>query len=166
MTGFFEEFRKFILRGNVVDLAVVLVGLLIGSRAGFAALCVYLMEGAAGLPVFTPGPGGVAQLLGPTGGFLLAYPFVAWLAGFLFERWRPDFGTRQTQSSFFRALIASTAAELLLFAGGLSWLFVLTRSLALAFRWGLYWFVLAEIIKIMLAAGTASAWQAGRRMDV
>ena len=63
------------------NLAVVLVGLLIGSRAGFAALCVYLMEGAAGLPVFTPGPGGVAQLLGPTGGFLLAYPFVAWLAG-------------------------------------------------------------------------------------
>jgi len=149
------------------NLAVVLVGLLLGSRAGFAALCLYLMEGAAGLPVFTPGPGGIAQLLGPTGGFLYAYPFVAWLAGFLFEQWRPGVLARRAQNStFFRALIASTVAEVLLFVGGLSWLFVLTHSVALAFRWGLYWFFFAEVVKVMLAAGIASAWQLGRRIDV
>jgi len=149
------------------NLAVVLVGLLLGSRAGFAALCLYLMEGAAGLPVFTPGPGGIAQLLGPTGGFLFAYPFVAWLAGFLFEQWRPGVLARRAQNStFFRALSASIVAEVLLFVGGLSWLFVLTHSVALAFRWGLYWFFFAEVVKVMLAAGIASAWQLGRRIDV
>ena len=45
------------------NMAVLLVGLLLGSRRGFAALALYLMEGAVGLPVFNPtGLGGVAQL--------------------------------------------------------------------------------------------------------
>ena len=150
------------------NLAVLLVGLLLGSRAGFAALCLYLMEGASGLPVFSPsGPGGIAQLLGPTGGFLFAYPFVAWLAGYIFEKLGSGFLARRAHNNtFIRALIAATAAEVLLFAGGLSWLFVLTHSVAMAFRWGLYWFVFAEIIKIMLAAGVTSARQLGRRMNV
>src|ERR1700686_3026133 len=55
------------------NFAVLLVGLALGSRRGFAALALYLAEGAAGLPVFSPaGSGGILQLLGPTGGFLLA----------------------------------------------------------------------------------------------
>src|SRR5882724_2191265 len=55
------------------NFAVLLVGLALGSRRGFAALALYLAEGASGLPVFSPaGPGGILQLLGPTGGFLLA----------------------------------------------------------------------------------------------
>jgi biotin transport system substrate-specific component len=151
---------------TVQNMGVLLVGLLLGSRAGFGALCLYLMEGVMGLPVFSPaGPGGIAQLLGPTGGFLLAYPLVAWLAGYLFEqRRRGMLGI--AQSSFVRALLACTAAEVLLFMGGLTWLFILTHSVALAFRLGLYWFVLAEVIKIMLAAGIASAWQRGRRVEV
>ena len=150
------------------NLGVLLVGLLLGSRAGFAALCLYLMEGASGLPVFSPsGPGGIAQLLGPTGGFLFAYPFVAWLAGYIFEKLGSGFLARRAHNdTFIRALIAATAAEVLLFAGGLSWLFVLTHSVAMAFRWGLYWFVFAEIIKIMLAAGVTSARQLGRRFNV
>src|SRR6266850_3770467 len=63
------------------NFGVVLVGLLLGSRRGFAALAVYLLEGASGLPVFSPGPGGIAQVVGPTGGFLMAYPLVAFTAG-------------------------------------------------------------------------------------
>src|SRR5277367_2378013 len=74
------------------NFGVLLVGLLLGSRRGFAALALYLAEGAMGMPVFNPiGPGGIAQLLGPTGGFLLAYPLVAWLAGFVMERGRKSF---------------------------------------------------------------------------
>src|ERR1700687_1462509 len=68
------------------NFGVLLVGLSLGSRRGFAALVLYLAEGLMGMPVFRPtGPGGVAQLLGPTGGFLLAYPFVAGIAGWVFE---------------------------------------------------------------------------------
>jgi len=131
---------------------VLIVGLLLGSRRGFAALALYLAEGAAGLPVFNPmGPGGILQLLGPTGGFLMAYPFVAALAGFLMERGRKTFAN---------AALAGTAAEILLFAGGLSWLAIWTGSIQTAFRIGLYWFVFAEIIKVLLAAGVASRFRA------
>jgi biotin transporter BioY len=52
--------------------------------------------------------------------------------------------------------VAGFAGEVVLFAGGLGWLFVLTHSLSQTIRWGLYWFVFAEVIKIMLAAGLAS----------
>ena len=136
---------------TVQNLGVLLVGLLLGSRRGFAALALYLMEGAVGLPVFSPtGPGGVAQLFGLTGGFLIAYPFVAFLAGFIFER-----GAK----SFARAAVAGFLAEILLFAGGLTWLYVFTHSLAKAAYLGLYFFIAAEVIKIMLAAVIAVRWR-------
>lgn len=130
------------------NFGVLVVGLLLGSRRGFAALLLYLAEGAAGLPVFNPaGPGGIAQLLGPTGGYLMAYPFVAALAGYLFERGR---------STFARAAGSGLAAEVLLFAVGLSWLAVWTHSITQAFRFGLYWFLSAEVIKIFVAAALAA----------
>jgi len=135
---------------TVQNLGVLLVGLLLGSRRGFAAMMLYLVQGMAGLPVFSPaGPGGVAQLFGPTGGFLLAYPFVAFVAGYLSER-----GKR----SFARAVISGFIAEILLFVGGLSWLYVLTHSLAKAAYLGLYWFIAAEVMKIMFAAAIATRW--------
>jgi biotin transport system substrate-specific component len=136
---------------TVQNLGVLLVGLLLGSRRGFAALILYLLEGMVGLPVFNPtGPGGIAQLFGVTGGFLLVYPFVAFLAGYIFER-----GAK----TFARAALAGFFAEILLFAGGLAWLYVFTHSLAKAAYLGLYWFVAAEIIKVMLAAGVAVRWR-------
>ena len=136
---------------TVQNLAVLLVGLLLGSRRGFAALLLYLVEGMSGLPVFNPtGPGGIAQLFGVTGGFLLAYPLVAFVAGYIFER-----GSK----TFARAAVAGIAAESLLFAGGLSWLYVFTHSLAKAAYLGLYWFIAAEVIKVMLAAGIAARWR-------
>ena len=135
---------------TVQNFGVLLVGLLLGSRRGFAAMALYLAEGAMGMPVFSPtGPGGIAQLLGPTGGFLLAYPLVAWLSGFIMERGR---------KSFARAALGGLLGEVVLFAGGLSWLAVLTHSVAQAFRWGLYWFLFAEVIKVMMAAGIAARW--------
>src|SRR5208337_1447128 len=70
------------------NFGVLTVGLLLGSRRGAAALALYLAEGAAGLPVFSPSlvlGVGIARLLGPTGGFLLAYPLVAFVAGYIYE---------------------------------------------------------------------------------
>ncbi len=139
---------------TVQNFGVLLVGLLLGSRRGFAVLALYLLEGAAGMPVFNPaGPGGIAQILGPTGGFLIAYPFVAFLAGYIFER-----GTK----SFLRAAIAGLMAEVLLFTGGLTWLYLYTHSLAKAAYFGLYFFVAAEVIKVMFAAAVAVRWRRGK----
>ncbi|MGO9084730.1 MAG: biotin transporter BioY [Candidatus Sulfotelmatobacter sp.] len=135
------------------NFGVLLVGLLLGSRRGFAALALYLAEGAAGLPVFSPSPlglHGISQILGPTGGFLMMYPFVACAAGYVFER-----GTK----TFARAAGAGLLAEMLVFAGGLTWLYLFTHSLAKAAYLGLYWFLAAEVMKIMFAAAIATRWR-------
>jgi biotin transport system substrate-specific component len=136
---------------TVQNFGVLLVGLMLGSKRGFAALALYLAEGVMRLPVFNPtGPGGIAQLLGATGGFLLAYPFVAWIAGYMMEHGRKTFA---------RAAAGAVVGEIVLFTSGLAWLAFLTHSIAQAFRWGLYWFLFAEIIKVMMAAAIAANWR-------
>jgi len=136
---------------SMQNFAVLVVGLSLGSRRGFIALALYLAEGAAGLPVFAPvGAAGILRFAGPTAGYLMAYPFVAGLAGYMFERGK---------QTFLRAFSAAVAAEVLLFAIGISWLFVLTHSLSRAIAFGLYGFVFAEILKVMFAAGVASTWR-------
>jgi biotin transport system substrate-specific component len=136
---------------TVQNFGVLLVGLLLGSRRGFAALALYLAEGAMGMPVFSPGgAGGIAQLFqGATSGFLLAYPLVAWVTGYVMEH---------GPKSFARAAMSGLLGEIVLFIGGLSWLAVLTHSVAQAFRLGLYLFLFAEVIKVLMAAGIAARW--------
>jgi biotin transport system substrate-specific component len=132
------------------NFGVLVVALLLGPRRGFAALALYLVEGVSGLPVFNPvGPIGIARLLSATGGFLIAYPLVAFVTGWIYER---------SSRNFAWAAFSGMLGEVVLFAGGLSWLFALTHSLSLAIRWGLYWFAFAEVIKIMMAAAVASRW--------
>jgi biotin transport system substrate-specific component len=142
---------------TVQNFGVLLVGMLLGSKRGFAALLLYLAEGAIGLPVFNPiGPGGLARLMGATGGFLLAYPLVAGFTGFIMER---------GQKSFARAAAAGLLGEVVLFTGGLTWLAVLTHSVSQALRWGLYWFVFAEVIKVMMAAALATRFRRGPKVQ-
>src|SRR5919109_5165348 len=115
---------------SLQNFGVLLVGLLLGSRRGFAALLLYLLEGSAGLPVFAANSAG---LFGPTGGYLIAYPAVAFVAGWLRER---------AQRSFARYALACVAGEVLLFAAGVSWIVVFLRQpLAQAAVFGLYPFL-------------------------
>lgn len=140
------------------NFAVLLVGLTLGSKRGFAALALYLVEGASGMPVFSiAGLGGVAQLLGPTGGYLMAYPFAAFTAGWIMEHGR---------KSFTRAAIGSLLGDTVLFIGGIGWLYFYTHSLARAIQFGLYWFIFAEVIKVLLASGIASGWKRFRKANV
>jgi biotin transport system substrate-specific component len=129
---------------SLVNFGVLLVGLSLGSRRGFAAAALYLAWGAMGLPVFaSSGPGSFAQMLGPTGGYLWAYPVVAFLAGWIAER---------GQASFARNLAAAVAGEVVLFASGISWLAIMTHSWRQAAFFGLYPFLFAEVSKVMVAA--------------
>jgi biotin transport system substrate-specific component len=130
------------------NFAVVLVGLLLGSRRGAIALALYLMEGAFGLPVFSSGLGGIALLLGPTGGYLMAYPLAAFASGWIGER---------GASSFRRGTVGALAGDVVLFAGGLAWLTLWTHgSWRQAAHFGLYPFMFAEVAKVMAAAGLAA----------
>jgi biotin transport system substrate-specific component len=133
------------------NFGVLLVGVALGSKRGFAALALYLAEGMSGLPVFNPlGPGGVAQVLGLTGGFLMAYPIVAALAGWVAERGKQTFA---------RVVVGCVLAEIVLFTFGIGWLAINTHSVSLAMKYGFYWFVFAEVIKIMMAAGASTGWR-------
>jgi len=132
---------------TLANFGVLLVGLALGSRRGFAAAALYLGWGAMGLPVFaSSGPGGIAQMLGPTAGYLWAYPVVAFLAGWISER---------GVAGFTRNLLASIAAELVLFAAGISWLAIVTHSWQRAAMFGLYPFLFAEVSKVMVASALA-----------
>lgn len=131
---------------TLANFAVLAVGLSLGSRAGCAALALYLVEGLAGMPVFSPaGPGGLAQLLGPTGGYLIAYPAAAFLTGYVSEH---------LPRKFSLTLLAAFVGNVVVFAGGISWLMVAAHaSFRQAAAFGVYPFLFAEIAKITAAAG-------------
>ena len=124
-------------------LAVLLVGVVLGSGRGAAAAVLYLLEGASGLPVFAEGKGGAIWLAGPTAGYLLSYPFAAFIAGWFSERgWGGSIG---------RALAGMLVALAVIYAGGWTWLAVLTDART-AFAAGVAPFVVADIVKIALGA--------------
>ncbi len=124
-------------------LAVLLVGMALGSRRGAAAATLYLLEGLSGLPVFAQGHGGPLWLIGPTAGYLYSYPFAAFVAGWFSER---GWG-----NSFLRALCGMLAALAVIYAGGWSWLTILAGPRA-AFTMGIMPFVLADIVKVAIGA--------------
>ncbi len=124
-------------------LAVVLAGFVLGPVDGVAAMLLYLVAGAAGLPVFAPmGAPGLMRLLGPTGGYLLAYPVAAAVAG-RFGAGRKSFSTRA---------IAAAAGILVLYAGGMTQLAVLTGSFGRAAVLGVLPFVAIDAVKALFAA--------------
>lgn len=134
-------------------LAVLGVGLVFGPVGGFLTMLAYLTEGAAGLPVFSPGGlGGVAQIVGPTGGYLMSYPLVAAVTGGLLRI------LRYRAPAFAVAAAACTAAVVLLYLCGAGWLMSLTHlSVRAAWVQGVLPFIPGEIVKILAAAGLYSA---------
>ena len=147
-------------------LAVLLVGGLLGARLGAASMVLYLALGIAGLPVFTPTVPllGIARLLGPTGGYLLAYPLAAYVTGWLAAR---GFDRR-----YLTSMLAMLAGLVTVFAGGVLWLAYFAPGTAghpvglrAALAAGLYPFVIPDLIKVALASAVLpSAWKLMRRL--
>lgn len=131
-------------------LGVLLIGALIGPRRGAAAMLLYLLEGIAGLPVFALGRSGGAVLLGPTGGYLLAFPVAAAVAGFA--------AVRGWDRSPLRAVPALALADAVIFAVGVLWLARFT-GLQAAVPLGLLPFLPGDGIKVLIAAlSLPSGW--------
>jgi biotin transport system substrate-specific component len=131
-------------------LAVMLVGALLGPWRGAAAMFLYLLEGAAGLPVFTPiGPPGVARLLGPTGGYLISYPLAAYLIGHL--------AARGWTKTFRSAVPAFLLTSLLILLFGVSWMVLGgSRTWHEAINLGALPFLPGDILKVFFAASLTS----------
>jgi biotin transport system substrate-specific component len=140
---------------------VVLVGsLALGSRLGATSQVLYLAAGIAGLPVFAASatlPPGAFRLLGPTGGYLMAYPLAAFVTGYLAER---GFDRR-----YLTSILAMLAGLAIIFTFGVLWLGLFARTLTdsapvglqTALATGLYPFLLPDMIKLAIAAGFVPA---------
>jgi biotin transport system substrate-specific component len=119
-----------------------------------------LLEGALGLPVFAPTPipiGGIAHLLGPTGGYLLCYPLAAALISFLWRR---------THRGFTAALLSAAAGDLAILTSGALWLALFTHapaqsSLTLA----VLPFLPGDALKVIAAAALVTGFQRLRRRN-
>lgn len=124
-------------------LIVVLAGLMLGPVAGAASMVLYLAAGAAGLPVFAPvGAPGIARFLGPTGGYLIAYPAAAFVAGALARR----------APTLLGRWLAATAGVAVILLGGVAQLAILNASLGRAVAFGLTPFALLDVVKAFVAA--------------
>ena len=124
--------------------AVLLTGALLGPRLGAMTLALYLLEGGMGLPVFAHGAAGAARLLGPTGGYLLSYPFAAALVGGLAER-----GWDRRPATMLAAMLLGS---LVVFTMGAGWLAHFVGP-AHALTGGVLPFLPGDMIKALLAAG-------------
>lgn len=144
-------------------LVVLVGGLVLGARLGFASQVLYLAAGIAGLPVFAASatlPPGFFRLLGPTGGYLMAYPIAACVVGALAER-----GFARRYASSVAAMLVGLA---IIYAAGTVWLAYFARlasgsaavGLATAMATGVYPFIVADLVKLAAAAGvTPGLWR-------
>lgn len=136
---------------------VMLAGALLGSRLGAMAMIAYLIEGASGLPFFAGGLGGVAHLMGPTGGYLIAFPAAAFITG--------AFAEQGWDRKYLTAVAAMAAGSVVIILCGCLWFSFLTRTSPLvAFQFTVLKFIPGEIIKIGLAAAVLpTGWKLLKR---
>lgn len=137
-------------------LAILLVGFSFGARMAAATLALYLLEGAAGLPVFASGHAGLPYMMGPTGGFLLGFLMMGWLAGLAADR-----GVRGLAPTAFAALAISA----LLYVPGLAWPAALMgKTLPELWSGWMSPFLIGDAVKAVIAAIIVTGGWAALRM--
>jgi biotin transport system substrate-specific component len=124
-------------------LAVLAVGGLLGAAGGLSALILYIGLGALGLPVFAGGGAGFLHLVGPTGGYLLAFPIAAGVTGAL---------AGGEPRSPLRVLLACALGMVIIHIGGVAQLALLGGDPVLAIRVGFVPFLTGDLLKVGLAA--------------
>jgi biotin transport system substrate-specific component len=125
---------------------VALTGLMLGPTYGALSMLLYIAVGATGVPVWAPiGAPGIARLFGPTGGYIIGYPFAAFVAGFLSQRW----------PSLYGRWAAATLGIATLFVFGLTQLSLISGGVGKAIALGLTPFAVLDIVKAFVAAAIA-----------
>lgn len=148
-------------------LAILIVGMTFGSRLGAVTVIAYLLEGAAGLPVFANGGATLAYMFGPTGGFLLGFVALAYIAGLAAER----------SKSFGIMVAGAIVGSIVLYIPGVAWPMALAEMFGAEGKWvgssatsiWTYWvspFLLGDAVKAIIAAMiVAAGWKALGRKD-
>jgi biotin transport system substrate-specific component len=139
--------------------AVLLTGALLGSRLGAMAMIAYLVEGASGLPFFAGAHGGLLHLMGPTGGYLIAFPAAAYVTG--------AFAEHGWDRRFLTAAAAMAVGSAIIMLSGWAWFSVIMRTSPLLTLYAtVIKFIPGDIIKISLAAAVLpSGWKLVRRKE-
>lgn len=136
-------------------LAVILVGAFYGWRLGGITITAWLLEGALGLPVFSGGSGGPLVFMGPTAGYILSFPLIGAMAGWLVERgWHGDHPVK----AFWAMMITQTVCLIM----GAAWLATLIGPHN-AIMSGVLPFIPGEVVKAALAVATLASWQSAKR---
>jgi len=137
--------------------AVLLTGALLGSRLGAITMIVYLLEGAVGLPFFSGGHGGILHLMGPTGGYLVAFPAGAFITG--------AFAEHGWDRKFLTAAAAMAIGSIVIMLSGWLWFsLVMKTSPAITLFATVLKFIPGDVIKISLAAAVLpSGWKLLKR---
>lgn len=123
---------------------VLMIGAAYGARLGLATMGGYVALGVLGLPVFAGAGGGVAHLLGGTGGYLVGFVLAAALLGVAARR-----GWDRAPLALAAAMLA---AQVAIYVPGLLWLRGFASGWEQTLAWGLWPFLWGEAIKVALAA--------------
>ena len=137
--------------------AVLLTGALLGSRLGSMAMVAYLVEGASGLPFFSGGNAGLLHIMGPTGGYLIAFPAAAYITG--------AFAEHGWDRRFLTAAAAMAVGSAIIMLSGWAWFSVVMHtSPMLTLYLTVIKFIPGDIVKISLAAAVLpSGWKLLKR---
>jgi len=136
---------------------VLLTGALLGSRLGAIAMIAYLIEGASGLPFFQSGHFGLLYLMGPTGGYLIAFPAAAYVTG--------AFAEHGWDRRFLTAAAAMAIGSAIIMLSGWAWFSVVMRTSPMLTLYAtVIKFIPGDLIKITLAAAVLpSGWKLLKR---
>lgn len=127
--------------------AVALTGVLLGSKKGFISILIYVLLGAIGLPVFAQMSGGLGVLFGPTGGFLLGCPFMAFVVGYISER----------TSSKLYILLSMVLGLIVVYAiGSIMYSLVTNSTIKQSIIYCVVPFVVVDSIKLLLATSVSA----------
>ena len=136
---------------SLASLGAMLAGGFLGKRYGFLALLIYLLLGAAGVPVFSMFRGGIHMFAGPTGGFLLGFAPMAFAVGWLCEK---------TEYKFIKLFGAVFLGNLVCYVFGIAWFVYLTHTdMWTALTLCIFPFIPGDLLKIVLSAFLVSRYR-------
>jgi len=137
------------------NLFVLLAGLMLGAKWGFITVAVYLLAGVAGLPVFAGGTGGIARIMGPTGGYLLSYLPAVFAVGLISNMGKANH-EKSNKRQIAQDIVAMVLGTIIVYLGGVPWLKTVTgMDWSKAVSLGMVPFIIGDLLKIAAAVPIA-----------